>query len=171
MIISKSTEWHEQAAEIPNRARENPIGKRQHLQSQFGYSRTFSGRPEKLTRFGFGVANEMAYHLARNMARYRLYFTLEAQDQEGEPLGVKVEYGIEFHFEVENLNDFAKEQQDGTFQLDAAMGATLLGIAFSTARGIIFERTRGTFSTGSSCPWSTHSKYLRKSISAQHSAK
>ena len=104
--------------------------------------------PEKLTRFNFGVANQIAYHLARNMARYRLYFTLEAQDQEGKPLGVKVEYGIEFHFEVENLNDFAKEQQDGTFQLDATMGATLLGIAFSTARGIIFERTRGTFFDG-----------------------
>lgn len=28
------------------------------------------------------------------------------------------------------------------------MGATLLGIAFSTARGIIFERTRGTFFDG-----------------------
>ena len=34
-------------------------------------------------------------------------------------------------------------------RLDAAMGAAvLLGIAFSAARGIIFERTLGTFFDG-----------------------
>lgn len=33
-------------------------------------------------------------------------------------------------------------------QIDAALGATLLGTAYSTARGIIFERTRGTYFDG-----------------------
>jgi hypothetical protein len=109
---------------------------------------SFLEAPQKLSRFNFGVAKEIAYHLEQNMTRYRLYFTLEAHDDNDEPLGVTVEYGIEFHFKVENLNDFAKELPDGSMQLDAAMGATLLGIAFSTARGIIFERTRGTFFDG-----------------------
>lgn len=109
---------------------------------------SFLEAPQKLSRFNFGIAKEMAFDLERTMARFRLYFTLEAQDDNDEPLGVKVEYGIEFHFKVENLSDFTREDGEGALQLDAAMGATLLGIAFSTARGIIFERTRGTFFDG-----------------------
>lgn len=108
----------------------------------------FLDQPARASTFAFGMAKDIANDPETNRSRYRLYFTLEAQDAEGQALGLKVEYGIEFHFYVENFQDFIHYPATGQPRIDAALGATLLGIAYSTARGIVFERTRGTFFDG-----------------------
>lgn len=111
-------------------------------------SEAFLEKPRKALAFKFGIGKEVAHDIGKGMARYRLFFTLNAQDEEEKPIGLKVEYGIEFHFHVENFKDFVKEGPGGEVQIDVALGATLLGTAYSTARGIIFERTRGTYFDG-----------------------
>jgi len=108
----------------------------------------FLESPKKVRAFEFGIAKDIAHNFEEGMARYRLFFTLDGRDNEEKPLGVKVEYGIEFHFMVENFDDFIRHPKEGEIQVDAALAATLLGMAYSTARGIIFERTRGTFFDG-----------------------
>jgi hypothetical protein len=55
---------------------------------------------------------------------------------------------IEFRFVVENFEDFVKVEEKDEIRIDAALAATLLAMAYSTARGIVFERTRGTFFDG-----------------------
>ncbi len=98
--------------------------------------------------FKFGLAQEIAYNFEESRSRCRLFLTLEACDSDDKPIGLKVEYGIEFHFHVDNLQEFVIETADGEPQLEASIGATLLGMAYSTARGIVFERTRGTLFSG-----------------------
>ncbi|GJM32391.1 MAG: hypothetical protein DHS20C18_13920 [Saprospiraceae bacterium] len=98
--------------------------------------------------FAFAYANNIAHNFDLGRSRYRLFFTLTAQGAEQNPLGVKVEYGIEFHFLVDNFKDFVKEGKNKEVQIEISLAATLFGMAYSTARGIVFERTRGTFFAG-----------------------
>ena len=65
---------------------------------------------------------------------------LAANDQ---PLNIKGSYTHEIIFRVDNLEEFV-EKKDNIGVIDGAMGGTLVGIAYSTVRGIIFTRTQGT---------------------------
>lgn len=56
-------------------------------------------------------------------------------------------YTHEIIFEIDNLHDFidANTENDSThYLMDATMTVTAISIAFSTIRGIIFNRTQGT---------------------------
>lgn len=118
------------------------------IKAHLDTSETFLENPRKIEAFEFAVAKEIAHNFQEGRSRYRLFFTLNALDPKETPLGVEIEYGIEFHFYVENFKDFIRQSEEGVVQIDAALGATLLGMAYSTARGIVFERTRGTFFEG-----------------------
>ena len=83
------------------------------------------------------------------MARFRLFITVNGMDeQQNKPLGLKVDYGIEYHFKVDNFQDMLHQTPDGDIEIDQELGVTLLSIAYSTSRGIILERTQGTFFEG-----------------------
>lgn len=112
-------------------------------------SEEYLENPEKVSpeAFEFGFGRDIAHNFDAGRSRYRLYFHLNGKNKAGEDMGLTVDYGIEIHFLVENFETFVKKSE-GRVQLDADLGATLLGMAFSTARGIIFERTRGTFFEG-----------------------
>lgn len=103
---------------------------------------------QKFFCFNFGIVKEMVFDLEWIMVRFWLYFILEVQDDNDELFGVKVEYGIEFYFKVENLSDFMREDGDGVLQFDVVMGVILLGIVFFIVRGIIFECICGIFFDG-----------------------
>jgi hypothetical protein len=98
--------------------------------------------------FDFGFEKEVVHHSEAEQIRFRLVFPLSALDEQGGKLGINVEYGLEFHFRIENFSDFMKGDEYGDIHLDVAMVATVLGMAYSIARGIIFERTRSTFFDG-----------------------
>ena len=51
---------------------------------------------------------------------------------------------IDFHFEIKNLSNFYKLKEDEQPLFSGVLIATLLGLSFSTARGIIFEKLATT---------------------------
>ena len=104
--------------------------------------------PQKSSSFEFNIGHNIAHNYNEDRSRYRLFFLLNALDTGGDALGVQVEYGIEFHFIVDNLKELTKKIKDGQLQVQFDLAATLFGMAYSTARGIVFERTRGTFFDG-----------------------
>lgn len=55
-------------------------------------------------------------------------------------------FSIEFIFKIENLEEFKvkNDQAEHGFLLDTVLGVTLMGIVYSTARGMILTRTAGT---------------------------
>lgn len=108
----------------------------------------FLENPVKAAAFEFGLAHEMGHNMEDNKSRCRIYFTLKGHDESDNPIGLELEYGIEFHFVVDNLSDFILPKENASFHMDAAIGVTLLSMAYSTARGIVYERTRGTFLDG-----------------------
>ncbi|GAH33667.1 unnamed protein product [marine sediment metagenome] len=78
--------------------------------------------------------------------------------QNDKELGLNGEYGIEFLFEIDNFEEFIEKNDeekhtDGTNDQEDSMvsgvlGGTLMGIVYSTARGMILERTQGTYFKG-----------------------
>ncbi len=70
---------------------------------------------------------------------------IDAVDDNDNLLPIKGSYTHEIVMKVENLNDFVEVSEgDEKIKIDGLLGATLVGIAFSTIRGIIYIRTQGT---------------------------
>jgi hypothetical protein len=108
----------------------------------------FLETPKKVKAFDFGIAHDFAFNPEDGRCRFRLHFNLDARNKSGNKMGLKAEYGIEFHYKVENFTHFLHENEEGDLQISVLLGSTLLSISLSTARGIILERTQGTFFDG-----------------------
>lgn len=107
--------------------------------------------PQKPHQLSIEMSNEIAHNVEKNAARYRLNFGFVAGDQDREPIGLNAEIGIEFHFQIDNLDDFLKNDDD-QLNIDASISTALMGIAYSTARGIVLEKTKNTFFDGIMLP-------------------
>lgn len=118
------------------------------IKAQLETTDDFLEKPVRANLHNFGMSHSIANNIEEKRSRFRLFFSLQAKAESGEALGLKTEYGIEFHFFIENFDDFIRTSESTSPQMDINLGATLLGIAYSSARGIIFERTRGTFFNG-----------------------
>jgi len=108
----------------------------------------FMEHPVKAEAFDFGISNEMAHNVEDKRSRCRIFLSLESHNSDNQPIGLNLDYGIEFHFQIDNFLDFFKERKDGGLDMNSNLAATLLAMAYSTARGIVYERTRGTFFDG-----------------------
>lgn len=82
-----------------------------------------------------------------NSVRFIFHAKLDAITENSVVLAVNAEYTIEYVFVVENLVDFF-EKKDNIVLLDMGMAAVLMGIVYSTTRGIILTRTQGTLMDG-----------------------
>ena len=82
-----------------------------------------------------------------NIIGLQLVVVIEARDKTDKPLNVKGSYTHEIVFKVENLIDFLEKVETDDkpkYNIDGGLGSTLVSIAYSTIRGIIFTRTQGT---------------------------
>lgn len=82
-----------------------------------------------------------------NIIGLQIMVAIEARDKSDKPLNVKGSYTHEIVFKVENLIDFLDKNETDEkpkYNIDAGLGSTLVSIAYSTVRGIIFTRTQGT---------------------------
>lgn len=111
-------------------------------------SEEFMDNPQKVKAFDFGVSKNIAYNLNKEMMRYRLHFIVDAHNDDQSPLGLKAEYGIEFHFKIDNLNNFVRLKNGDEIETHIGLAATLFAIAYSTSRGIVLERMQGTYFDG-----------------------
>lgn len=89
------------------------------------------------------VGQNTAFNVEKKNIRIRLNIDLEAKKNESEPIGLSGNYVLEFHIHVDNLEQFITEVEDKKL-IDSQLGGTLNGIVYSTARGIIYERTATT---------------------------
>ncbi len=75
---------------------------------------------------------------------------IDTLNKKQEELEIRASYTHEFIFRVDNLNDFVNvpEENEGTEEkeenIDPILLGTLAGIAYSTVRGIVMNRTQGT---------------------------
>jgi hypothetical protein len=93
-------------------------------------------------RFSFEL--ETGFNPDDKIVGIRLKVLIEGYDENDVTLDVTGSYTHEIIFQVENLNEFTDVGEDEKTRIDAGLGSTLVGIAYSTIRGIIYTRTQGT---------------------------
>ncbi len=76
---------------------------------------------------------------------FRLKYTvlIISEDEEGKESGLKVKFIGSFIVRVNNLSDFISEKE-GKKQVESIIGSTVIGITYSTLRGIIYCKLAGT---------------------------
>jgi hypothetical protein len=94
------------------------------------------------------MGQQTAFQLEEKNVRIRLSLELVAKRNQNEPVGLTGDYLLEFILHVDNLDEFIVENNDISKSIDIALNSTLIGIIFSTARGIIYERTAATLLNG-----------------------
>lgn len=113
------------------------------LKSAVDSTESYLENPVKPEKIVLALRTESRFDFSDNKCRFRLHVNLDGQDAGGVSLGLGADFLIDYIYIVDNLSDFILHH-DGDNQVEAILGATLLGISFSTARGIVMERTKGT---------------------------
>ena len=121
----------------------------------------FRDQPQAINEYSVDTATNSAFNFKDKLCRFRLFLKFSAMGKDKNPLGLEAEYGIEFHYLVENLNDFLMHKEGNKVQIDGVLGNTLCNISYSTARGIILERMQGTYFDGVILPIVEPSKLLQ----------
>lgn len=102
--------------------------------------------PESIAGYRFNHLLGTGINEEDKLVGLELKVDITALNSSDEPIGINASYTHSFTFYVENLEDFLEpnEEQGKTSNIDALMVAVLVGIAYSTVRGIVFTRTQGT---------------------------
>jgi len=101
------------------------------------------------TNLSFTTEQRFDFKEKRMLARIRV--DLIATDASTKPLGLSGYYDMYFHFAIANMDDHVSGT-GAARKINAQLGATLMGIAYSTMRGVLLERTAGTFFQGTILP-------------------
>jgi hypothetical protein len=117
--------------------------------SNHAASPEYLDNPQKPSNIKVRFAQESAINETSQNVRIRLEIILDGVDENENEIGLHGEWGIEFKLHVENLSQFLVESEnDQGKSIDGKLGPTLLAIVYSTARGIIIERTQATYFNG-----------------------
>lgn len=86
--------------------------------------------------FDLGVVQSVMHNLKGQRVKIGLEIELK---KSASPHDILAEFVIDFHFQVKNLENFYELKEDKPI-FSGLLISTLMGLSFSTARGIIFER-------------------------------
>jgi hypothetical protein len=117
------------------------------FKTNLNMSEDFLKNPLVIDNYKVNFGHDTDFDFESKTIRIRLEIMLDGLNDKEEMIGIHAEYGIEFHFYVDNLDEFVQDNE-GKKVVDSILGTTLLSIAFSTSRGIILERTQGTYFEG-----------------------
>lgn len=111
----------------------------------------------------FSVAHNTKHNLKDERVKIELFINLLSKEE----IGVK--FHVDFHFLVKDLKDQYALNENNTPMFSGQFIATLLGISFSTARGIIYERLLNSNLSGLILPIVSPHKILKTKISSTDS--
>lgn len=118
-------------------------------------------KPIKPGNVRVSISQNSAFNFELKNVRIRLEIRLDGVDNQDKLIGIQGDFGLEYHFHVDNLEAFT-EEVEGIKKVSSSLGTTLISIAYSTARGIVIERTQGTFLNGIILPVIDPKEVLRE---------
>jgi hypothetical protein len=123
----------------------------------------FLENPAKPDKIEMILSTTPRFDFTHNSCRFRLELFLNGRHNDDSETGLTASFIIDFIYIIENLTDFIVDHE-GENHIAAVLGATLLGISFSTTRGIVMERTKGTPFAGFILPIINPSKVLFETL-------
>lgn len=125
------------------------------LREEIVVGEEFHNAKGSVSGFSFGFDLDYGSNPEANLIRVKLGVRVQGKDKSQNPLDLIGNFVIDFSFVVENLEDYFKadsgtKETDEKFGavLDAQLGAVIVGISYSTARGIVLEKTQSTYLGG-----------------------
>lgn len=110
--------------------------------------------------YGINVAQNIQNNLKNEKIRIELILDIKSSDIDN---NFNANFNIDFQFKIKDLEDYYTIQKDGNEPVfNGLFISTLMGISFSTARGIIFERLSKTNMRNVILPVVSPSKLLFK---------
>jgi len=102
--------------------------------------------PKKVAAYRFEHTLGTGTNLEEKMVALRLTINIIGLDKDEQETGAKGSYTHNITFVVDNLDEFidVDPETNEVKDMDMMMGGTLVGIAYSTIRGIIYNRTQST---------------------------
>jgi len=94
-------------------------------------------------QFGFGFEKKL------NVVHERILINFQSEikcvDSNNVFMGIQALFTIQFLFHIEGLKEYIElKEKEKVYDIDPSLHASTLSIAYSTARGIIFNRCLGT---------------------------
>lgn len=107
--------------------------------------------------FKISVAHTTMHNLQEKNLKIGLYIDL---DHEEVTTDANAHFVFDFHFNVADIDEYYQFKEDNSPVFSGIFIATLIGISFSTARGIIYERLSNTNMQGLILPVISPQKML-----------
>lgn len=101
---------------------------------------TDSLKPDNLN-FDLNVAHNILHNLKDERVKIGLILNIKSKSSDNE---FKALFNIDFHYKIKDLNHFYEVEEDANIVFSGMFISTLIGISFSTARGIIYQRLAAT---------------------------
>jgi hypothetical protein len=106
-------------------------------------SKAFKDQPVTVKAVTTHAFAEYRVDETNNVVGIRLYIRLAPYQAEAYQ-AIEAQFGIEYHFKVNDLEAYLT-QENGQFLLPESLIGTLLSIAYSTSRGLVYDRLQGTY--------------------------
>jgi len=95
---------------------------------------------DKNDNFSFSIANNIQHNLKDELLKTTLFINLLQENDNN--IGIK--FNIAFHYKIDDLKDHYKTDDNNNPVFSGLFIATILGISFSTSRGIIYSKLSET---------------------------
>jgi hypothetical protein len=96
----------------------------------------------KAHKFNFNL--DTGFSVKEKMIGLKLKIDINGVNAKNEEVGINASYTHEIIFKVENLDDFIVLNDNKEPEIHWLLGSTIVSIAYSTLRGLIYSRTQGT---------------------------
>lgn len=96
---------------------------------------------DNITGYEMKLGKDIKYNFDDKMCRVILDFEFDSSSDDNEK--AKAIFSIEIHFKIENMEELCAHSDTGV-TIDMTLPAHLVGMAYSTSRGIVYERLQST---------------------------
>lgn len=101
-----------------------------------------------IKQYQIECTSETAVNIDEKLIRVLFKIDIFILNEKGKKTETNASYTNEFIFQIDNLDELTKLLENGIVEIDVELSKTLLSLAFSTSRGMIFSRTQGTILNG-----------------------
>ena len=120
---------------------------------------------DKNISFNVNVAHTTMHNLQDQKVKIGLLIDIQGQTSNDKNIA-KAHFNIDFHYQIVDLDHYYKIDKNEEIKFAGSFISILLGISFSTARGLIYEHLSNTNLSGLILPIISPGKMLQTKISS-----